>query len=305
MRSALELAERGMWVFPLRPMSKRPAVRRDWEGAATLDPDTVRRIWRAAAYNVGIATGPSRLLVVDLDNPRGSIRPGRTPEGRRSLAALAVTAGEVVPRGTFTVATPRGEHIYFRAPAGVELRNTVGRLGAFIDTRAGGGYVVGPGSVVAQGRYRVVASADPVLAPVWLVNRLRPPEPSTAARTTGLTVRPGSAYVQAALRGEAERVAVALVGQRNNALFRASARLGEFVAAGVLTAADVRSALAGACADHLGVEGFLLDEVHRTIDSGLRRATRAGCGIDDRGRPDRAAHHQRQHQRKSTGQVQI
>jgi hypothetical protein len=280
MRSALELAKRGMYVFPLRPMSKRPAVRRDWEGAATFDPDVIRRIWRAAAYNIGIATGPSQLLVVDLDDPRGGARPGRMPEGRRSLAALAEAAGAVVPQGTFTVSTPRGEHLYFRAPAGVELRNTVGRLGAFVDTRACGGYVVGPGSVIAQGRYRVVASADPAPAPAWIVDRLRRSETAIVARTAGAAGRRSSAYVQAAVRGEVERVAGAAVGQRNNALFRASARLGGFVAAGGLTAADARAALVGACGNHLGIEGFHLDEVDRTIESGLRRALGPVRGTD-------------------------
>ena len=47
-----------------------------------------------------------------------------------------------------------------------------------------------------------------------------------------------SAYVDAVLRGEAERVEHAALGTRNHTLFRAAARLGSFVAQG-LVAEDV------------------------------------------------------------------
>ncbi|WP_214405749.1 bifunctional DNA primase/polymerase [Pseudonocardia lacus] len=219
MRAALQLAARGMHVFPLRPRNKRPAVRQDWEGAATLDPDVIRRIWRAAPYNIGIATGPSGLLVVDLDSAREGSTAGRVCDGRRTLAAVARAADTAIPRATFTVATPRGEHLYFRLPQDVRVSSTVGRLGPHVDTRAAGGYVVGPGSVLANGRYRVVASVDPLPVPGWLLARLRHAQGNDASRVVLPTGRDTSAYVSAVVRGEADKVAVALVGQRNQTLF--------------------------------------------------------------------------------------
>ncbi len=222
------------------------------------------------------------MLVVDLDAPD---RIG-LPHGRQVLAEIAREADASIPRDTRTVNTPSGgQHLYFRLPDGVDLRNTAGMLGTHIDTRGTGGYVVGPGSIIQGRRYRVVCAAEPQPLPDWLLDRLRP---RAQGRTPNLPMlQPSSAYVAAAVRGEAERVAHAPVGTRNDVLFRAAARLGRFVAAGQLPEADVRSALGAAAAGHVGVSGFDATEVERTIGSALRRATVAGVRSGPhRGRPN-------------------
>ncbi|TQM09802.1 bifunctional DNA primase/polymerase-like protein [Pseudonocardia kunmingensis] len=268
MRAALYLAARGMRVFPLNPGTKVPGVRRDWEGCATTDAEQIERWWASSPQNIGIATGPSRLLVVDLDAPKMSSAQ-RIPHGRQVLAGIAREAGEVIPRDTLTVATAGGgQHLYFRVPPDLSLTNTVGRLGRHIDTRARGGYVVGPGSIVRGRRYRMVCAAEPATVPAWIVRALRP----TMPRLPAPTAKAHPAYVRAALDGEARRVADAPVGQRNVTLYQAAARLGRFVREGRLRADDVRSVLGGAAARHLGVEGFGTHEAHRAIESGLRRS---------------------------------
>ncbi|WOT34269.1 bifunctional DNA primase/polymerase [Streptomyces coeruleorubidus] len=81
--AALDAASRGWHVFPLIPGAKRPAIR-DWETRATTDRERISRCWTHAAYNVGIATGPSGLIVVDLDTPKGpDDTPGRMGRARR------------------------------------------------------------------------------------------------------------------------------------------------------------------------------------------------------------------------------
>jgi Bifunctional DNA primase/polymerase, N-terminal len=274
MRSALSAAARGMYVFPLRPQTKVPAVPRDWEGCATTDVDRIERWWNRAPYNVGVATGPSRLLVVDLDVPKPS--QVQTLDGRAVFAELAHRAGSVVPIDTLTVVTASGgQHLFFRAPAGSSLTNTASRLGTNIDTRACGGYVVGAGSVVGGRLYRVIRRAEPAAAPAWIVDALRPAQPSSLVLPSSVAASNyRAAYVRAAVDSEARRVADAPVGQRNQVLFRAAASLSRFVPVGLLSAEEVRAALTVAAARHLGVEHFSHEEVRRTIESGIHRGVR-------------------------------
>jgi Bifunctional DNA primase/polymerase, N-terminal len=69
LRSALSLAERGWHGFLCVPGGKRPALRGSWQDHATTEPARIRAWWSRAAYNIGIACGPSGLVVIDLHVP--------------------------------------------------------------------------------------------------------------------------------------------------------------------------------------------------------------------------------------------
>jgi Bifunctional DNA primase/polymerase, N-terminal len=110
-RAAHWYAERGLAVFPVLPANKQPAVE-DWEHAATTNHDQIDQTWSHRPYNIGIATGPSGLLVVDLDQPKTATDQPTPPwnlpgirNGRNVLAALARRAGQTLP-ATYTVTTP-------------------------------------------------------------------------------------------------------------------------------------------------------------------------------------------------------
>ena len=86
-------------VFPVRSGGKTPAVR-GWQHVATQDRAQLRRWFRAQRWNVGIATGPSRLLVIDLDDGHGHAPPPRwrsARHGRDVFTRLAAEAGEPDP----------------------------------------------------------------------------------------------------------------------------------------------------------------------------------------------------------------
>ncbi|MFF4378754.1 bifunctional DNA primase/polymerase [Kitasatospora sp. NPDC001547] len=274
LNAALNAVERGWHVFPLLPRSKRPALHpaatcprtgpcttghQGWEQRATLDPGIVRRTWLHGPYGVGLATGPSNLVVVDLDTPKpGAVPPQewaneQVADGFDVLYALCERNGQPFPDDTYSVITPSGGlHLYFTAPAGTALRNTAGQhgsgLGWLIDTRAGGGYVVAAGSTVDGRRYEVGRDTAPAPLPGWITRLLTPPpRPVTTPfrldrRTTGN--RP--AYVDAALRNETANVADATEGTRNWTLTRAARALGRFVANGKLSRGEVEQALKGA-----------------------------------------------------------
>lgn len=271
MRLALDAAATGRHVFPLQPRSKRPAIG-EWETAATTDPEQIRDWWHRAPRNVGIACGPSRLLVVDLDIPHTTDPPpeaGLVGNGRDVLAALTKAAGETFPDHTYTVTTPTGgQHLYFTAPPDQELRCTVGRLGRWIDTRGAGGYVVAAGSVRPEGRYRVHRDMPIAPLPQWITDLLTPhPEPESS--DLRLPPERAAAYIAAVIRRETDMVARAVTGQRHHALLRAAGALGRLVGGQELDYAVAENTLRHAVEGHLGRDGFTTDEADTTIRAGL------------------------------------
>ena len=290
---ALHLAEQGWPIFPLRPGSKVPALHRfdrcprtgacfsghvGWEQRATTDPQVIERCWRHDAYNIGLATGPAGLVVLDLDVAKhGEVPPQGwnmlgVSTGSEVLADLAERASITIP-DTYAVTTPSGGmHLYFRAPREVELRNTQGEhgLGWLIDTRAHGGYVVAPGSLVPPAGYELLDDHEPAELPGGLVQRLtpKPREPISAPREIGSANRPR--YVRSALDREAKRVAGALPGARNKALFIAACALGQLVAGGALDETEMRSVLERASQPHVDAGAYSDYQRHSTIASGLQ-----------------------------------
>ncbi|RCW46843.1 bifunctional DNA primase/polymerase-like protein [Halopolyspora algeriensis] len=289
LRSALHLAEQRWAVLPLLPGSKRPAVRQ-WEQRATTDPDRITRCWQHAAYNIGLACGPSGLVVVDCDEPEhGQALPDHWQtlglrSGAEILTRLARRAGEPLPP-TYTVATPSGGwHLYFLVPAAAGLRNTAGTLGPLLDTRAAGGYVVAPGSVLDQGAYELYDDTDPARLPGWLAQALTP-KPSTGdSAPSEIAPMHRSAYVEAALRNEAERVAAAQPGKQNITLFTASLALGRLVAGGAVDVDTVRAVLHRAMSrlPQTKPEPWTAEAIDATIRSGLRTAANRPRRLTDR-----------------------
>ncbi|MGW6748651.1 bifunctional DNA primase/polymerase [Streptomyces sp. NPDC055006] len=254
--AALEAAERGWHVFPLRPGTKRPALHgeaacprtgvcesghRKWEQRATTDPDRIRATWARGPFNVGIATGPSGLLVVDLDMPKPNSN-GDTPDGATTFKALCERTGHAVPTTYRTRTASGGHHLYFTAPNGTRLSNTAGSIAPLVDTRAWGGYVVAVGSTTPAGDYEAVG--DPVAAclPLWLLSILKPAPKSSRAPTTAVAGQ-SRRYADTALVSETRSVAGAQLGEREAKLFRAARALGRFVAWGDLPRHVVEHAL--------------------------------------------------------------
>lgn len=265
-------------MFPLRVGDKRPAIR-NWESRATTDPARIRRAWARTPFGIGVACGPSGLVVVDLDGPKpDTVRPPEWDrpgirDGADVLAVLAEQHTAEVPVETYSVQTASGgEHLYFSAPAGSRIRNSAGRLGWLIDVRAAGGYVVAAGSVVRGRRYR--AAEAPVAAlPGWIADLLEEPRLPRADFAPLLeVVGRRSAYVAAALRAELGNVLAARPGsgQRNDTLNRAAFALGQLVGAGLLPDGLATAALAEASV----AIGLPAGEAHATIRSGLTAGAR-------------------------------
>lgn len=267
-------ARRGWAVFPCRPADKRPAVDR-WEQRACADPERVARYWPGPRHNIGIACGPSRLVVVDLDT---AAHGGQLPAewraepgivgGAEVLAVLAERAGYPWP-ATYTVRTPAGgKHLYFRAIPDREIRNSASKVGPMIDIRGGGGYVVGAGSSVTGRAYAVIYQAETALLPGWLADLADPPK---AVRPVARGEALGPQYGR--LRGVVEHLLNVGPGegqQRNNRLYWAACRVGEMAAAGDVDAAAAEQILYRAAEENGHVANHGERATRATIASGMR-----------------------------------
>lgn len=157
---ALDCIRRGWYVFPCVPRDKRPLAGLAPRGFldASNDEGIIRRWWAAKPdANVGIATGASGLLVVDVDH--GLDGDGIWPQWINDAFTFGVRTGR---RPEF------GLQLYFRADGS---RNSSGwqRDGCSGDIRADGGYVLAAGSIHPSGEpyeaYWDVPIAD---APEWV-----------------------------------------------------------------------------------------------------------------------------------------
>ncbi|HEY1821785.1 MAG TPA: bifunctional DNA primase/polymerase [Trebonia sp.] len=275
--SALAAAQRGWYVFPCAVGAKRPALRGNWQDLATTSPDQIRDWWARARYNIGIACGPSRLVVIDLDLPHdaedddGALFP---LSGADILSRLARQHGERYPGGTYIVDTPSGGcHLYFCAAGQTPVRNSAGVVGPHIDVRADGGYIVGSGSRIGGRAYTARGPRAAAPLPSWLARLIRdsyePPTVPLPRLPLGDRAQ-GRAYAMAALRAETERVAAARPGTRNHTLNRAAFSLGQLVAARLIPPIPVITALI----DAARYAGLPEDEAVRTVRSGLAAGAR-------------------------------
>lgn len=143
--AALWVADCGYTIFPLSPRTKIPFAGSGGIKDATTDPDQIRKWWTDHPdANIGLATGRSNVIVIDIDGDRG----------RDSLPKLESIVGPI--GNTLTVITPgkkdkgKGMHLYFSNPENRTYPASCGKLPG-IDIRCGETYVLAPPSVHPHG----------------------------------------------------------------------------------------------------------------------------------------------------------
>ena len=132
--AALRYAELGYTVFPCAPGIKTPLTEHGHLDATT-DAEQIDRWWtQRPNANIGIAT--AGLVVIDIDQESTWLADDPDKLLELAVAPLSLTANE-------------GRQFIFRQPVGKAWRNTTSRLAPHVDTRADGGYIVAPPSVLA------------------------------------------------------------------------------------------------------------------------------------------------------------
>ncbi|UBU11621.1 bifunctional DNA primase/polymerase [Nonomuraea gerenzanensis] len=266
----LAVVERGLAVAPIPPGGRVPALK-DWPNRCSNDRAVILQHWPNGS-NICVGCKASGMVGIDLDRNHSEA------DGVESFTELCEQHGQTWPK-TFTVQTPRGGlHLYYWAPAGRTFGNTTSRIGLGIDTRGpgrgnGGGYLIGPGSIVGGKPYVVVRDMPVQILPSWLADLLDPPQENTT-KPLGPMPAVDNKYVAAAVQGEVQRILDTPKGGpgvpgRNDQLNRSAYALGRLVGAYVLNQATAEAALRAA-ADAVG----LIAEdgpraVEATIASGL------------------------------------
>lgn len=255
LQTPLELArsyvEQGLPIFPCRSAStetidqatgeivtlgeKTPLTTNGFK-AATKFPRILERWWSDwPDAAVGLPTGsPTGFFALDIDNkPGGANGFDWLSDMEAEHGPLPDTARVISPNG--------GMHIYFKYVVGTRNR---GALGAGVDIRSEGGYVLAAGSTMSNGRqYKWVGDTREIAdAPAWLLDLLLPKSAPTHSNYTA-NATTNNVYVDAAVDRELLELAGEPMGNRNNALNDAAFSLGQWVGGGHLSESEARALL--------------------------------------------------------------
>ncbi|MCY0150900.1 bifunctional DNA primase/polymerase [Hoeflea sp. G2-23] len=185
--TALALAAAGFSIFPCHSggeKAKAPKPFIKWREASTTNERQIAQWWQKwPDAAIGLDLAKSGLIVVDAD------RHDPDKDGVEAFGQLMGDHG-FDPDSAPLVATPSaGNHHYFRQRAGETLGNSEGLLkDKGINIRGHGGYVVAPGTVMADGRvYELWGDLDNVpVIPDWLHKLITTPlEPVREKINTG------------------------------------------------------------------------------------------------------------------------
>ena len=123
----------GWHLFPLSPWSKVPPKGSNGVlDASNREEELIAQLEANPRANIALACGASGVVALDIDPRHG---------GDESLRDLEETHGEL-PRTVTQLTANDGTHYLFKAPVGVEIAPTVGKLGPGLDVRAANSYIV-------------------------------------------------------------------------------------------------------------------------------------------------------------------
>lgn len=179
---AIRLRRLGFHPIVERTNSKMPAEAA-WQKLVNRSEEELRRVFEQMSEG-GIGTVTHGFVVVDLD-----VREDKNGiEALKLLPPLPPTLTSITPSG--------GRHLFFRVPAGCEIRNSVSKLGPGIDVRGTGGQVVLPPSVIDGKAYRWSDASVREMADLpwtWLQLLTRPEEAKAGASDAATRSAPSSA----------------------------------------------------------------------------------------------------------------
>lgn len=248
------LSDQGIHLFPLR----KKTANFPWATLAKTAPDRLPEYLSQNPPGMGIPTGPSGLIVVDIDNKKGD----GSVTGFDAIGA-SVLFDMIDMEEPPVVQTPSGgQHVYFKAPEGSTVKSSASKWREQVDIRALGGMVVAPGSHLPNGLYKPLYGSfeDIPMIPQWLYDELKekPQEP----RKTPLPLTPGGTKGDALVEQITREMAYVPVTKRNPELYRRTLVL---IERGLLD--NYSTSLLVAAAEYAGLDRA---EIEQTIKSAMK-----------------------------------
>jgi hypothetical protein len=218
LEAALDHARAGFHIFPLTPDSKKPLFAdTNWRQIATSNPEQIRAWWEQHP-NANIGATTDGFIAIDVDPRNGG------DKSFLELLALCDLRGDELPKTRRHKTRAGGDHIIYRQPPGAVVANSKNKLGAGIDVKATGGYIVAPGSVVEGKPYTLENDRSIAEAPAWLIALCRQARARSAAAGKRL-VEQDEIAIQMAQDWLAKNAPDAEAGERNNTAYWVAANL--------------------------------------------------------------------------------
>ena len=280
---------------PMLPKESAPGARDGGHWLASADAATVAQWWRRwpsalIGFPTGLRTGA---VVIDLDpkdHPVETMLDALATWCGGGLAWIDGETGEIVPPAIVRTQSG-GLHLYFSCRPGPYLNRANLFRGfietgearpvlAHVDVRGEGGYVIAPPSRMANGAaYEWLERPLKDAAGAWRLPPLPPhlariitreklprtetaPAPARTFRGSGDVQR----YIDKTIDGVLDALKKAPEGERNQMIFWAACRLGEFVRGGVLPAGEARGLLLASLPAGVSPGEH---KAQRTIENGL------------------------------------
>lgn len=124
------------WTIVAVGLNKKPLGEWGPGGRNRYDYTNLEHVYQLNAPGIGVITGPSGLVIIDLDN----------------VDAIKLWADQFGVPMTRVAKTPRGRHLYYQAPPGIHVPPGTEILPG-VDVRGGESYAILPPSTLANGAY--------------------------------------------------------------------------------------------------------------------------------------------------------
>lgn len=156
-------AAKGLHVFPCLRGGKEPLTKHGFKDAS-IDPEQIA-LWckQYPEANIGIATGASGLVVLDVDVKDGAPGDASFADLLKEIPGLNQTLMARTWSG--------GRHYYYSARQSCVVASSQGSLAAGLDVRGNTGYVLAPPSIVGDVAYRWEQRDERIEVPMELVTK--------------------------------------------------------------------------------------------------------------------------------------